>query len=147
MKRLAPILVLAAAALSAACDKNDDKTSPTMTMPVNAPPTPTVTMPAYASPSADNTRVNARDDASALTPMDQGNDAMDLKITQSIRKALMSDSALSMDAKNCKVIASGGKVVLRGPVTSTAERTDIESRARATPGVTGVDDELEVKTP
>ncbi len=102
--------------------------------------------PGTSSPNADNTRLNARDDAAAPTPMDQGNDDRDLKITQAIRKALMADDSLSMNAKNCKVITSGGKVVLRGPVASAAERSNIDTKAHATPDVVSVDDQLEVKT-
>jgi osmotically-inducible protein OsmY len=77
--------------------------------------------------------------------MDQGNNAIDLKITQTIRKAVMADSTLSFTAKNVKIITSGAKVVLRGPVKTAQERASIEATARATAGVTDVDDQLEVK--
>jgi len=103
--------------------------------------------PAPAAPAApDNTKVNQRDrNDQTLTPMDQGNNETDLKITQQIRKAVMGDKALSFTAKNVKIITVGGKVTLRGPVKSAQERTAIEDAARQVAGVTQVDNQIEVK--
>jgi hyperosmotically inducible periplasmic protein len=120
------------------------------TPPPAAPPAPVPSSAAATAPSsrsdADNTRVNARDRAGAgMTPIDQGNNPADLKITQTIRKAVMADGTLSFTAKNVKIITRGAKVVLRGPVKTAQERASIEATARATAGVTDVDDELEVK--
>jgi len=90
--------------------------------------------------------VNKRDkDSNTPTPMDQGNGASDLKITQQIRQAVMSDSSLSFTAKNVKIITQAGKVVLRGPVKSDQERSAIETSARKVAGDTNVDNQLEVK--
>ena len=115
------------------------------TPPATAAP-PAVDTVSNSRPDADNTRVNVRDRGGAnVTPMDQGNNAIDLKITQTIRKAVMADSTLSFTAKNVKIITSGAKVVLRGPVKTAQERASIEATARATAGVTDVDDKLEVK--
>jgi len=84
---------------------------------------------------ADNTRVNQRDRSSAaLTPMDQGSSESDRKITQQIRQDLMKDKSLSFTAKNVKVITIDGKVTLRGPVKSEAERSSIEAAARRAAG-------------
>ena len=95
---------------------------------------------------ADNTRVNARDRNGANpTPLDQSNSKDDIRITADIRKGVVSDSSLSFTAKNVKIITSGGKVVLRGPVKSAQERATIEAKARATAGVTDVDNQLDVK--
>lgn len=95
---------------------------------------------------ADNTRVNARDRHGANpTPLDQGNGKDDIRITADIRKGVVSDSSLSFTAKNVKIITTGGKVVLRGPVKSAQERATIEAKARATAGVSDVDNQLEVK--
>jgi len=96
---------------------------------------------------ADNTRKNERDRSSAaLTPMDQGGSASDRAITQQIRKDLMNDKSLSFTAKNVKVITIDGKVTLRGPVKSEAERTAIEAAARRAAGGDGarVDSQLEI---
>ena len=57
----------------------------------------------------------------------------------------MSDGSLSFTAKNVKIISNGGKVVLRGPVKTAQERASIEAKARATAGVTDVDNQLELK--
>jgi len=93
---------------------------------------------------ADNTKVNDRDRHGALTPMDQGG-GKDRDITAAIRRAVVSDGALSFNAKNVKIITVGGKVTLRGPVKSDQEKTAIEAKAKSTAGVSEVDNQLEVK--
>lgn len=95
--------------------------------------------------NADNTKINDRDRHGALTPMDQGNSGNETKITAAIRKGLMGDKSLSFTAKNVKVITVGTKVTLRGPVKSDQEKAAIEALAKQTPGVSEVDDQLEVK--
>ena len=64
------------------------------------------------------------------------------KITQQIRQDLMKDKSLSFTAKNVKIITIDGKVTLRGPVKSDAERSAIEAAARRVTG--NVDSQLEV---
>lgn len=95
---------------------------------------------------ADNTRVNKRDTHDGtLTPMDQGSSASDRKMTQQIRQAVMQDKSLSFTAKNVKIITINGKVTLRGPVKSEAERTAIEQAARRIAGGgAAVDSQLEL---
>jgi len=66
--------------------------------------------------------------------MDQGSSEADRKITSDIRKALMSDGNLSFTAKNVKIITIDGKVTLRGPVKTAAERTAVEAAARKVAG-------------
>lgn len=96
--------------------------------------------------AATNTKINERDrNPSNLTPMSQGNSKEELRITQAIRKSVMADKGLSFNAKNVKIITVGTKVTLRGPVASEQEKSAIASRAKQTPGVTDVDDQLEVK--
>lgn len=93
----------------------------------------------------DNTKVNERDrNAAALTPIDQGNNETDLKMTQQIRQAVMANDSLSFTAKNVKIITNGGKVTLRGPVKTAAERDAIDAAARKVAG-TRVDNQIEVK--
>lgn len=106
------------------------------------------TTPAPANPGTqpDNTKVNERDrNAGALTPMDQKENQTDLKITQQIRQSVMADGSLSFTAKNVKIITAGGKVTLRGPVKTDAERSAIEAAARKVAGVSQVDNQIEVK--
>jgi hyperosmotically inducible periplasmic protein len=111
-------------------------------------------IPAAASGSAgdqnkghapDNTGVNERDRSGAqLTPMDQGNGEVDRDITQRIRKAVMADDSLSFTAKNTKIITRDGRVTLRGPVKSAAEKDAIYKCAVSAAGVGRVMNELEV---
>ena len=97
------------------------------------------------STAPDNTAVNQRDRSNAtVTPLDQGNQDADLKITQDLRQRLVNDDSLSFDAKNVKIVTSGAVITLRGPVKSQAEKQLIESQARAIAGVASVNDELEV---
>ena len=113
-----------------ACDKTGGETSTTTT-----------------SSAADNTGVNARDkDASAVTPMSQGNDVADIQTTANLRKALMADSTLSTNAKNVKVVTAGGTLTLRGPVDSAAEKQNIDAKAHSVAGGNAVVDELEITT-
>ncbi|HEX4340914.1 MAG TPA: BON domain-containing protein [Polyangiaceae bacterium] len=119
----------------------------TSAMATPAPVTESTPAPGpVAQGEPDNSRVNKRDrpSTSPPTPMDQGNGEADLKTTQQIRKAVMADSSLSFTAKNVKIITNGGKVTLRGPVKTDAERQAIEASARKVAGE-NVDDQLEVK--
>jgi hyperosmotically inducible protein len=96
--------------------------------------------------SPDNSGTNVRDrDTRALTPMDQGNSAADLAITQQIRKAVMAQDGLSVDAKNVKIITNEGVVTLRGPVKTAKEKVVIEALSTKTGGVKRVDDQLEIE--
>lgn len=95
----------------------------------------------------DNTRINSRDanGGSSLTPMDQGPSPADRRMTQQIRQEVMKDKSLSFTAKNVKIITINGKVTLRGPVKSEAERTAIEAAARRVAGSGAmVDSQLEL---
>jgi osmotically-inducible protein OsmY len=79
-----------------------------------------------------------------MTPTDQG-DGSDLKITAAVRRAVVAEKGLSAAAKNVKIITSGGRVTLRGTVKSDEEKSKLEAKAMATPGVTYVDNQLDVK--
>ncbi len=127
-------------------------------VPPRADSAPSTAVPAPSGPTvlnraggadgtdqADNTRVNQRDRAATVTPMDQGNSKEELKITATIRQGLMKNKALSFTAKNVKVVTVGTRVTLRGPVVKEEERAAIESVARSAPGVREVDNQLEVK--
>lgn len=110
---------------------------------------PTSNREVVAEPVAeDNSKVNVRDrDDATLTPVDQGNSKTDLDITQKIRKSLVSgESDYSTTAENIKIITLNGKVTLRGPVNTAAEKSGIVAIANHVAGLGNVDDQLEVKT-
>jgi osmotically-inducible protein OsmY len=97
--------------------------------------------------AADNSKKNERDrSGETKTPVDQSNRPEDLKVTQSIRKAVVKDGSLSMTAKNVKIITAEGKVTLRGPVNTAEEKKKIEGYAKASAGKMTVVNQIEVKT-
>ncbi|MCC6678435.1 MAG: BON domain-containing protein [Phycisphaerales bacterium] len=95
----------------------------------------------------DNTDRNKRDrDTDAKTPPDQSEASADVKITAAIRRAIMDDKSMSVNAQNVKIMTErSGVVTLRGPVDTQAEKDAIEAKAKAVAGVTRVDNQLEVK--
>lgn len=94
---------------------------------------------------ADNSGMNIRDrEDSTLTPMDQGESESDRILTQTIRQAVVANDALSLNAKNVKIISLNGQVTLRGPVETAQEKKTIADAARAIAGTDRVTDELEV---
>lgn len=94
---------------------------------------------------ADNTAKNVIDrDSRTLTPLDQSESTEDRTITQKIRQALIADSALSVNAKNIKVITVKGVVTLRGPVANAQEKEMIARKIANVPGVKRVDNNLEI---
>ena len=93
----------------------------------------------------DNTAINARDRQSdAITADQQSQTSGDVKLTQRIRQAIMKDHALSMMAKNVKIVTIDGEVTLRGPVKTAKERARMSAKARAIAGVNRVDNQLEI---
>ncbi|MDT4288408.1 BON domain-containing protein [Methylomonas sp. MO1] len=96
----------------------------------------------------ENTQKNLRDkDNTTLTAEDQNESKADLKITAHIRKALLKDKSLSMDAHNAKIITRNGVVTLRGAVATTDESIKLQKICRETAGVVQVDNQLETKAP
>ena len=94
---------------------------------------------------AENTGVNVRDKGDVtVTPEEQGGEAGDREITAAIRRAIVKDDSLSLNAHNVKIITQDGTVTLRGPVESAAERTTIAQLAEKTAGVKRVDNQLEI---
>lgn len=98
------------------------------------------------STDADNTAQNVRDrSGNTLTPVNQGTSDADMETTREIRKQIMADESLSVNAHNVKVITLNGKVTLRGTVNNPDEKRKIADIAAkvATPG--NVDDQLQVE--
>lgn len=140
------MIILASLLTVAACKGNESPTTTTTTAS-DTKPAVVANNPGVGdqTKNADNTKLNDRDRHEAVTPTDQGSSKTETDITAAIRKGIMADGSLSFDAKNAKVIATGSKVTLRGPVKSDQERAAIEQLAKKTAGVTEVDNQLEVK--
>lgn len=97
-------------------------------------------------PQPDNTARNERDrNNQSLTPLDQGNSKADLEITSQIRKEIITDKSMSINAKNVKIITLDGRVTLRGPVKTTEERRLIGEIAERIVNAENVENQLEVK--
>lgn len=96
---------------------------------------------------ADNSAKNVRDRAdTALTAGDQSSAPADMAITTAVRKAVVADSSLSVNAQNVKIITVNGVVTLRGPVKNTAEKESIAAKATTIAGVGKVDNQIEIAT-
>ncbi len=91
--------------------------------------------------AADNTKLN---ESAGVTADQQKNDTSDLDITRRIRKAIIQDKSLSVDAHNVKVIARDGIVTLKGAVHSPGEKNAVEAKAVAIAGQGKVSDEIRV---
>ncbi len=99
------------------------------------------------SVDADNTGRNVRDrDGARLTPFDQGGSKGDLELTRNVRRAIVDDDTLSVNAQNVKIISVNGHVTLRGPVNSPAEKQAVEAFAIQIAGKENVSSELEVQS-
>ena len=70
----------------------------------------------------DNSGRNVRDRSGTLTPSDQASNKSDVEVTREIRKEIVSQKDLSVNAQNAKIITAGGHVTLRGPVNSEDEK-------------------------
>jgi hyperosmotically inducible periplasmic protein len=91
---------------------------------------------------SDNTKMNKQPQPTA----DQAkNDKSDLKLQRQIRREIVKDKGLSTYAHNIKIVARDGKVTLRGPVKSDAEKTAVEQKANEIAGAGNVTNELTVK--
>jgi len=112
-----------------------------------------LTLSAYAEdkhaagkPAADNTAKNERDaSGETKTSGDQSESPEDIKITAAIRRAIVADDSLTMTATNVKIITADGKVTLRGPVKTAAEKAKIAQLAKKEAGKATIDNQLEVK--
>ena len=97
-------------------------------------------------PAADNSERNVRDrQNSSVTPIDQGSSKDDTATTAEIRKAIVAEKSLSLNAQNVKIVTRNGHVTLRGPVNSEQEKATIESIAKRIASPETVDTQLEVK--
>src|SRR5262249_8397022 len=84
----------------------------------------------------DNTGKNVRDRApGAITADNQSENKADRSLTQKIRKAVVDDGSLSVNAHNVKIVSNDGNVTLRGPVNSEDEKTRVAKVAKKVAGV------------
>jgi osmotically-inducible protein OsmY len=94
---------------------------------------------------ADNTGANKGRQGASPTA-DQGkNDKSDVQTMQQIRKAVVADKTLSSYGHNVKIIARDGKVTLKGPVRSDAEKQLIEQKAIDVVGAGNVVNDITIK--
>lgn len=94
----------------------------------------------------DNTARNLRDrDNRTVTPLNQGNSQADIDTTAQIRKDIIADNDMSINAKNVKIITMDGHVTLRGPVDSAEEKRQIGDIANRIAQAVNVDNQLEVQ--
>jgi hyperosmotically inducible protein len=93
----------------------------------------------------DNTKRNKKVTKNAEpTAQDQGNSQADIDLAAKVRRAIVNDESLSVNAHNVKIIAANGQVVLKGPVKSESERTRLMQIANEIVGTNNVKNELEV---
>jgi osmotically-inducible protein OsmY len=100
--------------------------------PPTAPANPSTTSPAIPVPT---------------TPTTATADA-DQRLVDQVKAALTGGAgaeATADNTKNIQVSASGGTVTLKGAVKDEEEKSRLEAAAKAVPGVTRVDNQLQVK--
>ena len=88
----------------------------------------------------------ANDKSVELSVQTQGTDtdkALSQQIRQSFTSTIGQDNPTAM--KNITITSTEGKVTLKGSVKTEAEKKNLETQAQKTPGVTSVDNQLEVK--
>jgi len=93
----------------------------------------------------DNSKTNQRDrnDGSVTADQQKMNKA-DSDLVQKIRQSVYADKSLSTYAHNVKIVAQDGRVTLRGPVRTQAERDQIQAKAVAIAGADSVTNQLEI---
>jgi osmotically-inducible protein OsmY len=72
------------------------------------------------------------------------NDKSDVELAAKIRRSVVADRGLSLNAHNVKIIVDSGIVTLKGPVKSNAEKMSVEKKASEVVGVENVRNEIEV---
>ena len=94
----------------------------------------------------DNTKANKGANGTVKHSADSGaRTDSDLKLMKEIRQAVVSDDSLSVYAHNIKIMAKSGKVTLKGPVHTEAEKSAIEAYAQKFAGDGNVMNQITVK--
>jgi hyperosmotically inducible periplasmic protein len=81
----------------------------------------------------------------AVTAEKQDNKKSDVEALAQIRKTIVDDNSLSMNAKNAKILFKNGLVTLKGPVDSEAEKSRVEELAKSCSSVSSVKNLLTIK--
>jgi osmotically-inducible protein OsmY len=98
-----------------------------------------------AQTRSDNTATNKADrSATAVTADEQSNRKADLETTRKIRHAIVTDKSLSAYAHNVKIVTTEGKVTLRGPVRTEAEKETVQAKAAEIAGATNIVNDVSV---
>jgi hyperosmotically inducible protein len=95
----------------------------------------------------DNSKSNgaAENSSNASSIADgQSNRAEDIALTRRIRRSVMADKGLSVDAQNVKIVTLNGHVTLNGVVRSEAEKASLEAKASTAAGPDNVVNDLKV---
>jgi len=93
-----------------------------------------------------NTSKNKRDKTLGKpTAQDQSNTKSDTNITIALRKAILAQKGMSVDAQNVKIITENGILYLRGPVANANEKDLIGNLAKTSCGARAITNQLEVK--
>ena len=104
------------------------------------------TMLAHAEVGADNSRINKQAEANGeANAQSQSNSKSDIELTRRIRRSVVKNKSLSVDAKNIKIITSGGTVLLKGPVKSQREKNRLKKIAAGIAGSNHITDEIEIE--
>jgi osmotically-inducible protein OsmY len=90
-----------------------------------------------AQSKPDNTAAN-KQSPHAATADQQSNRTADLETSRQIRRALIADKSLSTYAHNIKIVTQHGKVTLRGPVRTEAEKQTVRAKAAEVAGADNV---------
>ena len=97
------------------------------------------------SAAPDNSKSNKLDPSNkSQTADDQKNNMSDIKITQSIRRAVMADRSLSTYAHNAKIVSVNGTVTLNGVVHNQAESDKLAEKAGQVVGSSHVVNKVKV---
>ncbi|MGB7747877.1 MAG: PRC-barrel domain-containing protein [Verrucomicrobiia bacterium] len=98
-----------------------------------------------ATTVAASTRPNIRDrDSSTLTTLAQGNCRADVNTEAQIRGEIIADRRMSVNARNVKITAIDGRVILCGPVNTAEEKRLIGEIANRIAHAGNVDNQLDV---
>jgi len=95
-------------------------------------------------PAKEDNTTRIQRERAERTATAQSNKPEDIKTSQAIQQAVVSDGNLSFASKNVKIITVDGEVTLRGAVTSQQEKVLIEKMAKTTAGETRVVSQLQV---
>ncbi len=100
----------------------------------------------WFNPTAKSSADSVRDrDGSTLTTLGPGNRQIDANTEAQIRREIIADHGMSANARNVKITAIDGRVILCGPVDSAGEKRLIGEIADRIAHAGNVDNQLEVQ--